>query len=237
MVNKKREEKEEVCEVFEVGKKGKEKVKKVCDVMEKKHSTKEQEKRHNKLLRNILIGLLVVVLLILGLIYVFYSANHFSYRGITGDVVQEEGILFYRTSFPVRYQGQVVPYNIYIRNDPRKLDDIPFEGEMDFGEKFPDDNNYRLVINMSEAFDCEGDEVIAIPNMVNLKALGIKVVRDESATCDPEGRYMFINIKKGEGSEIIQVGDSCYDLVVKECEILKVTERFMVEAFVKYYSE
>ena len=239
MAKKKKSEKdtEKVCEVFEIGKKGKEKLKKTCDTIEKKHASKEQEKKQNKTLRNILIGLLVIVLLIIGLIYIFYSANHFSYRGITGEVVKDEGILFYKIGFPVRFQGQIVPYYIYIRNNPESLDNIPFEGEIDFGEKFPEDNAYRLVINMSDEFDCEGDQAISIGNMLNLKALGIKVVRDENATCDSEGRYMFIDIKKGEESKIMQVENSCYDLVVKECEILKVTERFMVEAFVKYYSE
>ena len=233
---KRKKDTEEVCEVFEVGEKGKEKVKKACDVIEKKHASKEQEKRQNKTLRNILIGLLIVVLLILGLMYIFHSANHFSYRGITGDVVKEGNILFYRVSFPVKWEGQIVPYYIYIRNNPVELDEIPFEGELGFGEKFPEDNSYRLVLNMSDSFtDCDGDEAISIGNMINLKALGIKVVRDESANCDPEGRYAYINIKKGEESKITQVGSNCYDLIVKDCEILKVTERFMVEAFVKYY--
>ena len=231
---KKKASKEEVCEVFEVEKgKGKEQVKKVCGTIEKKHATKKDLKKQNKTLRNILIGLIIVVLLILGLIYIFNSANNFTYRGVSGKVVKEGDIIFYQTSFPVMHQGREAIYNVYIRNDPRKLDKIPFEGGMDFAERF-DDGYYRLVLNISDDFDCNGDEIISIANMMNLKAVGIKVGVDPGATCDSLGRYMFANIKKGEESKITQIEDSCYELSVKECDILKVTERFMVETFVKY---
>ena len=237
--SRKKKDTEEVCEVFEIEKKGKEKEKKVCNVVEKKHATKEEIKRQNKTLRNILIGLLIIVLLILGAIYIINSAKSFTYRGIKGNVVKKGDIIFYQFSFfPVKYQGKIVTYNIYIRNDPRKLDRIiPFEGEMDFGAIF-NKSYHILAVNISDDFTCEGDkqgdDIISLANMANLGALGIKVMGDDNATCDPEGRYMYINIKEGEESKITQIGESCYDLVVKDCEILKVTERFMVEAFVKY---
>ena len=244
MPKKKKDKKdaEEVCEVFEVKKPSKkdskEKIQKACGLIEKKHATKKDLKEQNKTLRNILIGLAVVIILILGVIYIINSAKTFSYRGITGNVVKEGDILFYQVAFPYPHEGQIVPWSIYIRNDPRKLDKIPFEGEIDFGRRFIKDGHYRLVFNLSDEFDCGGYESIAIGNMANLEALRIKVMSDENATCDPEGRYMYLNIKKGEESKITQIGNnSCYELSVKDCEILEVTERFMVEAFVEYYSE
>ena len=233
-VSEKSETKEKVCEIFEVGKKGEEKTKKVCDIVEKKQATKEEIEKEKKTLRNILIGLGLLVLLVLFGIYFINSLRHFEYRGVTGDVVKEGDLIFYKTAFPVKYQGQIIPYNIYIRNDPRKLNKIPFEGEMDFGVKF-NDGNYRLVLDTNDEFNCDGDEVISIGNLVNLKALGIKVVKDENASCDSEGRYMYVKIQKSEKSEIKQIGNACYELNVANCEILKVTERFMIEAFVKYY--
>jgi hypothetical protein len=44
-----------------------------------------------------------------------------------------------------------------------------------------------------------------------------------------------LNVIPGEKTEINQIGESCYELTVNDCEILKGTERFMTEAFVYYY--
>ncbi len=228
--------KEKVCEIFEVKKGKKEKEKKTCGVIEKKHASKKELKEQSKTLRNILIGLVIIILLIFGLVYVSNSAKSFEYRGIKGNVVKEGNIIFYQVAFPYLHKGKIVPWSIYIRNDPRKLDKIPFEGEMDFGMKF-DDGMYRLVLNLSDNFDCNKEEAIAFGNMINLMALRVKVMRDENATCDSQGRYMYANVRKGEETKITQIGESCYEIIVKDCEILKATERFMTEMFVEYYSE
>jgi hypothetical protein len=233
-----KKDKEKVCEVFEVEKKGKESVKKACDSMETKHATKKELENQNKTLRNILIGIGLFVVLLILIVYMFQLGGRFEYRGVTFEVIKEGNLLFYKTAFPVKYAGDIVTYQVFIRNDPRTLErDIPFEGEMDFGAKFTNiDGLHRLVVNASDTFDCAGYEIIAIGNMANLKAVGITMVKDENATCDEQGRYMFINIKKGDESKITQIGDSCYELSVKDCEIMEVTERFMTEAFV-YHQE
>ena len=67
--------KEKVCEIFEVGKKGEEKTKKVCDIVEKKQATKEEIEIEKKTLRNILIGLGLLVLLVLFGIYFINSIS------------------------------------------------------------------------------------------------------------------------------------------------------------------
>ena len=63
--------------------------------------------------------------------------------------------------------------------------------------------------------------------------VGTKVIRDENATCDSEGRYMYINLKSGDKTKIEQSGNACYDILINNCEILEGTERFMVETFAK----
>ncbi len=238
MAKKKKEadkKSEEVCEVFEIEKQGKKQEKEACGLVEKKQASKEEIKRQNKTLRNILIGLGIFILLIfLGINYI-NSSRYFDYRGIQGNVVKEGKIIFYEIVVPIKTSNQLVRYSIFLRNNPEKLDKIQFNGEMvDFKElhKFSD-GEYRLVLNASDEFDCDDDELIAIGNMMNLKALGFKVVRDENATCDEFGRYIYVNMKKDEVSEINQIGKACYELSISNCEILKVTERFMVEMIVK----
>lgn len=234
---KKKVKKEEVCETFEVEKEGKEKLKTVCGSMEKKTASKEELKKQDKILRNVLIGLGVIIILVITGYFYISSLRYFEYRGVEGEIVSEGDLIFYQISVPYQVvNNNVIPYNVYIRNDPRKLDKIPFEGEMDFGRRF-NDFLYRLVINVNDTFDCEGDGIISIANMANLQSIRVKVMSDKNATCDPSGRYMYANIRLGEEDKITEIGPSCYDLQVKECDILKVTERFMVEMFVRYFEE
>ena len=224
----KKKNSKEVCETFEVkDKKGREKIIRTCGVVESKPVTEKEIDYQNKLLRNIIIifgGLIIIF--IIGY-FVVNSSNHFEYRNLKFDVVREKNLIFYKTSLPARYKGNIVPYNFYIRKDPRKLGkNIPFEGKLILLK--------NVVINTSNEFDCEGDGVIALANLVKLyEFLGAKVIRDKNASCDAEGRYTFIQIQKGDTTKIEQVNTSCYNLNVNNCEILEATERFMIEAFVK----
>ena len=241
--SKSKKNKEEVCETFEIQKKDKKaknsekepEVKTVCGMMEKKHATSEEIKNQNKLLRNILIILGLLFLLLLGFLYFSGSSYEFKYRGISGRIVQEGNIILYETPFPYNHQGKIIPWYIYIRNDPRQLDRIKFQGEMDFGVRFIE-GQYGLIADVSEELSPCSDTGIAITNMINLQAIGVKFVRNvDDLSCDEEGRYMYINIKPGDKTEIIQVGNACYDILVKDCDILRATERFMVEMFVEFY--
>src|SRR3989339_776101 len=119
----------------------------------------------------ILIGLGIILAIVLGSYFFIGSVRHFEYKGVTFDVVQEGQLVLYKTSLPVIYEGVIVPYNFYLRNDPRKLKNIPFEANMTY---LP-----YLVINMT------------------------------------------------------QFGPSCYTINVDDCEILKVTEKLMVENFIE----
>jgi hypothetical protein len=230
-MEKEKKDEEKVSEIFKVEKKDKKKLKKspekiikVSGTEEKKHSTKNQIKEQNKLLRNIFI---VFGIFIFGLvIWSIFSYNdaHFKYDGVEFDLVQE--IAPYRTSIPVIYDGKKVPYNFYLRNDPRKLN-IDFNGDLNLNIPMK-----KMVINTSGEINCDGDGIIGIANMVNLyNVVGISSIRDVNATCDSQGRYMLVQIKEGDKSEIKQTGPACYELIVNNCEILKVTEKFMVETF------
>ena len=219
--------KEKVCEIFKVEKDKEEKIIKTCGTEEKKPATKEQINEQNKILRNVLILSGAVILVFLIGYFIINSIRHFEYEGVKFDVVKESDIIFYKTSIPVLYQGKIVPYNFYMRKDPRKLDDVAFEGEIVFLKE--------MVVNITEDFNCDGDGIIAIANLVNLYGvLGTNVIKDENATCDSEGRYVFMQIQPGDETSIEQVGPACYNLNVNNCEILEVTEKFMIETFIEF---
>ncbi len=207
---------------------------------EKNIDKEEKEKgvsksKESETLKKFLIGIGVFILIILGVVWGANAMNSFNYNGV--DFVKESFcdaepcLLVYKASFPVQYKdsitGKVVStdYNIYLRNDPRKLEEVPFNGELLLRKD--------VVLDIAGNFDCDGDQNIAIANMLKLDIFGVKIIKDENATCDSHGRYTFIQVQEANESYIEQTGPSCYTLNVADCEILEVTERFMVEYFVK----
>jgi len=222
--------KKEVCEIFKVEKKGEEKTIKTCGTEEIQQATKKQIKEQNKILRNIFIGVGLLIILIISIILFINSVRNFEYEGVKFNVIKEGNIVFYQTSLPVIYNGEKASYNFYLRNDPRKLDQVIFDGEIILLK--------NMVINMTDNFNCDGDGIIAIANLAKLyEIVGAKIIRDENARCDAQGRYMFLNIQPGDTTRIEQTTPSCYDLYISNCEILKVTEKFMIETFIEINKE
>jgi hypothetical protein len=232
----KKKDSEEVCEVFEVGKEGKEKIKEACGEEEIHHSSKKQIEEQNKTLKKVLIILgILSIIFIAGVLFV-YSLRFFNYEGVKFEIVKQCGIgnsnclILYKTAIPVVYNGKIVPYNFYLRNDPRKLGGIVVDGNVSLSE--------NAVVNLKSDFNCNGDGMIGLANLVNLyKVLGINTIKDENASCDKLGRYIYLNIEEGNSTKIEQTGPKCYNIQVSNCEILKATEKFMLEYFVKINSQ
>jgi len=189
--------------------------------------SKKQIEKENKILRNIFIFIGALFFLFLVSYIVIDSIRGFNYEGVDFEVIKEGDLIFYKTFLPVIHEGKTVPYNFYMRNDPRKLKDVSFEGEIVFLK--------NMVLNVtSENLFCDGDWNIAIANLVNLyDVIGTKTIADETAGCDPEGRYSFLEINEGNVTEVKQVGPSCFEISINNCEVLEATEKLMVEIFVK----
>jgi len=202
-----------------------------------KSKSKKQEKKpdkskskktnqNTKILKSVLITCLVIIILILVVYFYINSLRSYTYEGVDFETVQEGDITLYKTFIMVPYQGSIAPYNFYLRTNPRVLQKVGF-----------DDAEFELmtnaVLNFEDEFDCEGYEIIAVANLVQLhNSMGIGLIQDENATCDE--RYVLMNIVKGEETQVKKVGSNCYDIIINECEILQGTERMMLEMFVKY---
>jgi len=222
--------KEKFYEIFRIKKDNREKVVSVSANADEEKIAKKQVTEENKILKNILIGCLIAIIILVFFVLFFYSINRFEHREVkfTIDTKTMRGKVLYKTSFPLYSEDNkhVADYNFFIRNDPRKLENIPFDGELVLLE--------NMVINSTESFNCDGDGLIAVANLLNpLRVLDVNVIKDENATCDEDGKYMFVQIQNGNTTGIEQFGPACYNLNVNNCEILDVTERFMVEIFVK----
>jgi len=218
-------------------------------IKEKKEEEKPEESKEtqsndkeNKVLRNVLVGIGVIIVIMILVIVVANLMSHFKYKGMKFNMEKFGEIITYHTSFPIYSKAKslttgeiiadkhVADYNVYLRNDPRELDKIHFDRGLVLLK--------NMVINISDDLDCGGDGTISLVNMVNLfDTLGIEVIKDDNAGCDREGRYMYLNIFPADYSGIEKIGAGCYELYVNNCEVLEVTERFMIETLVKVVGE
>jgi len=189
----------------------------------------EREKNQGKGARNVFLFLGFLVLLFGIWMFISYKQTRFDYNGVDFQKVKE--IAPYRTSLKLSYSPGItgnavknVDYSLYIRNDPRKLDAIPFIGNLSF--------RTPLLLSSKEEFNCNGDGIIGIQNLALLyQALAIKVMKSNNESCVNDS--MFLKIESGNETKIEQISESCYIMSVSNCEILKATERFITETLVE----
>jgi hypothetical protein len=216
--------------------------------MEKEKDKKNKEEKLKKIKKKnqnekTLIWILVIIFGIIASIAGFYfytqSQMHFNYKGIEFSAVNEgttsDPLIFYKTdTLAEPNDGTNSLFGFRIRTKPTKLEKIPFENLENFELMKINGYNYE-----EGTFNCEGYGVIAMPNLQRVfQKTGMTFIHDENATCDIEGRYNFFLFKYGDKTEIKEVGENCYEVVIEgndeECEILPATEKLMVEIFVKY---
>ena len=204
----------------------------VNEEAEKRVREERQRTRENVQLKIFFMIIGIVIVVVLATMFIINQTKHFEQDGVTFNVVKE--IAPYQTSLPVIYEGKNASYNFYLRNDPRKLtEEISFDGEINLEVPMN-----QMVINITGEVDCNKDSGIAVGNLVSLyRVSGISVIKDENATCDKKGRYLFLQIEPGNETRIKQTSDACYTMYINNCGILKGTERFMVETFKQIHKE
>ncbi len=223
---KKQEKKEEVREEI---------IEDMNEKLEKEEEKEEKEKPNKKQLqseRKILFIFGVVLLLLLASFigYLIFSNNvkSFTSKGITYDMQKEGTLTLYHARIPIIYNGSYYHFNVFFRNDPRKLEsEVPFNGSIIFMR--------NMAINYNSDIICGGDGTVAIANWLNVyKYLGVNVVRDPNATCDPLHRYVYVNISVSNETSIEETALGCYQINVNHCDILPATERFLTDSIAYY---
>ncbi len=196
---------------------------------EEKIDEKEIENQ-NKILKGVLIVIGVIIVFIIAWVVISKMVSSFEYENLEFQVIQEGDLIFYQTSLPTMYQGQLTEYNFYLRNDARKLSNkVDFQGDLDLKS--------NAVLNLQQEFNCEGKGVIAVANLLKLyEFIGIEVITNENLTCDEQARYTHIEIIEGNETKIETTGQSCYKIHINDCEILQGTERMMIEILSKVKS-
>jgi hypothetical protein len=180
----------------------------------------------------------------------FYKTKTTS--GITGAAI-DKGIIFYFTKIPLvnQYAFPIGDYSIYFRNNPKELGNI----SVDIIEKkieFQKDNIVYISIQY-DAPVCE-DNIVAVVGLTNFLDkfgnLKVKGAMNDAVyasnnnldyiTCKTNPNNTVILLKTGNETIISKTGRNCYELQYKECEIDKVTEKFILtimENYMEKYNE
>ena len=206
------------------------------DLTQGKETEKKQTFSEKETLRRLLIIIGVIVGIFLVAFYLFYSLNNFEYKGVRFSKTNIGNLIFYRAVFPEFSEGEKIDYYMYIRDSPRELEEkVHFNGTIEFEDAVIHNGTIDLkenfVIEFVGDFSCRGDGAVAIGNLMRIRAFDVKIYNSENETCEPENDYKLIKVRRANETSIEQTGENCYDFNVNNCEIIPVTERFLLEIF------
>ncbi len=199
---------------------------------EEKIILEKGKKNQNKILKIVIVVALIVILSVILMLIIPKSQKKFEYEGVEFTAVDfcDSGpsscLRTYQTKIPVKYQGNRANYSFYLHRNPEKtLEKIPFEGELYFKKEMAVDITFNKF--------CDGFEQIAVANFLNLHRISGMNITGEEKECDLLGDKMYVKIQEANRTFIEKTGPACYNINIKECEILDGTERFMIESFVE----
>lgn len=225
--------KEEVCNTFNISDGKKEKTEVSCGQIEEKHASKEQIKKFSKTLGIVLAFLGFLFLLFFTIYFISVSSKTVNFKGVEYNKLQVGEVLFYHAQIPyIKDLKGTTKYNIYLRSNPKRISKkISLDG---------DDISWKQLVVTNYSTDglvCEGNSIIAQANFNQILSdgIGLTLIGNNTVSCDEENRYMYLSIEAGDETKIEKIGESCYRLEFTNCEILQVTERFLLEAISRYY--
>ncbi len=200
---------------------------------------KSQKSKMDRQLKYVLIVMVLVILLAIGVYYFVQSMKKFNYAGLEFEKVMYDRLPVYHSKIPItNTQGELVAnYNLFLRNDPRALKSIAIDGKIRLMK------DTFVSIEPEADGGCEDSGIAGGNFFTFLKVAGVdaKLACTNNtyasernityATCQEHlNNSGVIIIKRGESTEIVKKSDDCYEISFRNCEILNVTERFIVGA-------
>ncbi len=227
----KKSKNKEVCEVFNVDGSqiktcGKEKLSEE-ELKNQKQKEKKIKKKEKKQLKWTLIIMGWLIFIVFLSFFIYYQINKFEYIGMDWEKISYGELILYNSKIPI-YSDQgvhVADYNFFFRNDPRKLRNIPINGTIRLDKK-------RFVFSSDPSHVCPETGIAITPIIRYLNQIkDINVEANENASCKKAYNYVYVRIEKGNETKIEQIPNpshNCYTIYVKDCEMVKVMERFTI---------
>lgn len=217
-----------------------------------------EAKKENKQIMWIIILMISVILILVLVPYLnnkFF--NKFNYVNLDFEKTKTGKVVFYSAKVPLtktlpitgafigedRITGR---FNMNFRNDPRKLDYIPvdianntilFKGNIVYITMNPEDKpceqNVISVVSLTSF-------LIEFASMTVKGAVTDKAYADENKipyiTCNNSLGNTVIYIKEGKETSIKKTNPLCYELTYNNCEMLPVSEKFILTVLEGYMS-
>jgi hypothetical protein len=221
---------------------------------EKNVDNKDVDKIQDKQLKWAVFLMVSIILIIVIVPFVNTNfVNKFDYHGLTFQKTQLGEIEFYSTKFPVVVgTGEVIgDYAVNLRNDPRELEDIEVRatyGTIDFRYYKNVDGGiayYPVYVSLDPEMEICDDSALAMITLSGFLGDSGLEVRSASMSeeyalennvpykrCEDDSTVILIT--QGNVNKITEIGTLCYEIRFKECDILKVTERFVLNILEQY---
>ncbi|MBU0761045.1 MAG: hypothetical protein KJ600_03660 [Nanoarchaeota archaeon] len=214
--------------------------------IQKEETKKKKTQKVDKELYWVLGVMVALILVFLISSAIFESSKDFQYQGLEFTKEMFGEIPLYRfTYFTDTSSSSITGHTInsganrvivLLRGDPRK-NNVPVYGEIEY---LPKENFVYVSIN-STGLLCE-DSTIAMAGIASFMKQNGFTIKGGSAdeadaeqtgldyiTCENRPGRMVILLQSGPENSITREGD-CYTLNVADCEVLPVTERFLIQS-------
>ena len=178
------------------------------------------------------------------------ESNSFNYNGLDFQKEMMGNIPLYKHTYlterVTRTTGQVVRTGdassvaILLRNDPRRLEDIPVEGKIEF---LSVEQTIYISVNSAPELSCDYSPIAMhelssffTQNGFAAKAgISNETMAEENKidyiTCENRPDRMVISFASGDSPSIVRNGN-CYILTVANCDILAPTEKFIIQSII-----
>ena len=187
-------------------------------------------------------GIILIILILLIGITLYYAGNakNFTYNGLNFNITYFGKVKFYTANIPiVDQQGKFLNYASFdFRIDPRTLKDIPLEkyGDISFinsntvyltydSNISPCENNTLAAANLGQFFASFGFQIRGAVNDPTYN--NSEKYTFANCTSNPDSTVLYIH--NGNETRIFQSLKNCYEIISKDCEILRATEKFQLQ--------
>lgn len=207
---------------------------------QKKLENKEKgdEEKRKKQTAAVAIFMIALILTILLVWFIFQSSKKFEYAGLNFVKGKQGNLILYQAKVPLTDASgtEVSSFLLYLKEDPRKLKRINIEDKI----------MLKPIVAISASDDiarnCSDLVVSATTLALFLKYAGVssfaattnkaEAVKNNMTyvSCDKNNKYSVIEFKQVNETKIT-TSNYCTTLYFNNCEMLNVTERFMVGVY------
>jgi hypothetical protein len=199
-----------------------------------------EKKNYESQIKWVLLVLGIIILIVIAAYFVSQEGVKFRYMGLTFEKMKVDKLTLYHDKIAINDESGnlLYYYNLYLRNDPRKLDSIKMPSDVYLSK------DVALTVDENIVSGGEGCGEVSLAGAtisMFLNSLGKNLTfaytsqeraekeNIEHITCEnnPTNRTVLL-ISRGTDTEITREGENCYAIKFKDCEVMKGIERFII---------